>query len=121
MLYSSTMILNQQNKDDIDIDLFKLKPSIDGEICLSTDGDNIDTIFDDLIALIKLLTKHDYVCKVRKEVGDDSIIIIEYSHDENQDFWGGPELLWVTPEEASLIETNRSYLVDALIGIEDED
>lgn len=54
---------------------------------------------------LMLLMENDYVCKVYDD--DTDIIVIQFEHNERKDFWGVSDLVWVTPEEAEMLEANR--------------
>lgn len=115
MLYDSTLILDE-NGTNLNIDLFRLKSMIDGTICLYVDDKHsVCEVNNDLASIIEILTKYDYVCKVKKEVNDDTISIIEYCHDEAQDSWGCPNLMWVNQEEAEMISQYREDLAQNIL------
>lgn len=50
-----------------------------------------------------LLLKTDNIARVRKE---EDLVIVDYTHDENLDAYGGSQLLFVTAEDAELINDN---------------
>lgn len=55
---------------------------------------------------IKLFTGEGNVCRVSEE--ENGIYIIQYEHDEDLNYWGGPRLIWVTDEEYDMIMDNRA-------------
>ena len=58
-------------------------------------GDPAKTIGD----LILLLTRQGEVCKVYDDDGFGDVIIIQHGHDEHQEGWGSPSLVWISDEE----------------------
>ena len=65
-----------------------------------------------------LLLKTDNVARVRKE---EDLVIIDYTHDENLDAYGGSQLLFVTAEDAELIYDNSDgRILEDLINEDDE-
>ena len=49
--------------------------------------------------LILLLTRQGEVCKVYDDDGSGNVIIIQHGHDEHQEAWGSPSLVWISDEE----------------------
>ena len=65
-----------------------------------------------------LLLKTDNVARVRKE---EDLVIIDYTHDENLDAYGGSQLLFVTAEDAGLInDSSDGHALEDLINEDDE-
>ena len=66
-----------------------------------------------------LLLKTDNIARVRKE---EDLVIIDYTHDENLDAYGGSQLLFVTAEDAELIYDNSDgRILEDLINENNED
>ena len=65
-----------------------------------------------------LLLKTDNIARVRKE---EDLVIVDYTHDENLDAYGGSQLLFVTAEDAELINDNSDgHTLEDLINEDDE-
>jgi hypothetical protein len=52
-----------------------------------------------------ILMEQDNVCKVKYD--DCDLYIIEHENDEEVEYLGGPRLMWLTEDEADLIESKR--------------
>ena len=55
-------------------------------------------------ALLSVLMKSDYIVRVRQE---ESLVIVEYTHNNNIEYFGGTELMFLSEDEAQLIEDYR--------------
>lgn len=55
-----------------------------------------EELFKQVGQLLNLLFENDYVCKIREE--DCGLIVIEFEHDDEKEYWGSPTLEWVKPE-----------------------
>lgn len=112
MIMNSTLLVDE---DDLQLEKVIFKPDISGSICLSTEGNTVkdtEALYKDLSTLLEILLRHEYICKVREEEKD--ILVIEYSHDETREAWGCPSLVWVTPEEESVLECHRDNVYEAV-------
>ncbi len=66
-----------------------------------------------------LLLKTDNIARVRKE---EDLVIVDYTNDENLHSYGGSQLLFVTAEDAELINDNSDgHALEDLINENDED
>ena len=65
-----------------------------------------------------LLLKTDNIARIRKE---EDLVIVDYTHDENLDTYGGSQLLFVTAEDAEFINDNGDgHALEDLINEDDE-
>lgn len=64
-----------------------------------------DIMYADIGKQLALLLHNKYVCKVRDD--DTDIVVIEYEHDDNADFWGVGGLYWLDDEEAEWLKNKR--------------
>lgn len=67
---------------------------------------NRDEMCADIGKQLALLLRNKYVCKVRND--DTDIIVIEYEHDDDANFWGIGGLYWLDDEEAEWLENLRA-------------
>ena len=66
-----------------------------------------------------LLLKTDNIARIRKE---EDLVIVDYTNDENLHSYGGSQLLFVTAEDAELINDNSDgHALEDLINEDDED
>lgn len=66
-----------------------------------------------------LLLKTDNIARVRKE---EDLVIVDYTNDENLHAYGGSQLLFVTAEDAELINDNSDgHALEDLINEDEED
>ena len=66
-----------------------------------------------------LLLKTDNIARIRKE---EDLVIVDYNNDENLHSYGGSQLLFVTAEDAELINDNSDgHALEDLINEDDED
>lgn len=72
----------------------------------------------DVTRFIDVLLKNDFTMSIRHE--DNAIIIVEYSHDENIEYYGGPHLIWATAEEVDLIMNSRNDFIEESIHTYEE-
>ena len=61
-------------------------------------------MYADVSAFLSVLMKNDYTAKVRQE---ESLVIVEYTHNNDVEYYGGTELMFLSEDEAQLIEDNR--------------
>ena len=70
-------------------------------------GNSRDKMFQAIAQQLALLMENDYVCKVYDD--DRDIIVIQYEHDEEKEYWGGMNLCWLTEEEVNLVDQSREF------------
>lgn len=59
---------------------------------------NKDEMWRDISSFIQLLVKNDYIAVIRDD--DVDIIVVEFGHDENKEYWGCPRVEWVEDEDS---------------------
>lgn len=55
--------------------------------------DSKDEMWRDISSFIQLLVRNDYLAVIRDD--DIDVIVVEYGHDENKEYWGCPRVEWV--------------------------
>ena len=68
-------------------------------------GDELATRLGEVVLL---LLKEENTCKIRDDDGSGEVIIIEYEHDNNINYWGSPSLEWLTDDELTSLEAIRA-------------
>lgn len=63
---------------------------------------------------ITLLLKGDYELKVNSE--QDGLVAIEFSHDNNLEYFGGATLYWLDEDESDCIDSMRKDQVETLLA-----
>lgn len=66
---------------------------------------NRDAMYADIGKQLAILLHNKYVCKVRDD--DTDIVVIEYEHDDNAEYWGVGGLYWLDDDEAEWLENKR--------------
>ena len=81
--------------------------------------DNEDEFKQAVVDFLFILLKTDNIARVREE---DDLVIVDYTNDENLHSYGGSQLLFVTAEDAELINDNSDgHTLEDLINENDED
>ena len=81
--------------DDNGIDSVRLNtPGINSFVfdCISHGSE--EEMYKDISDFIKLLLKYENTCKIYLD--EQGIVVVEYGHDNRADYWGSPNLKWVT-------------------------
>lgn len=65
-----------------------------------------EEMFQEVAVQLAILMKGNYVCKVYDD--DADIIVVEYEHNNRVDYWGGPDLEWLSEEESDMLESCRA-------------
>lgn len=66
-----------------------------------------------------ILLKTDNIARIREE---DDLVIVDYTNDESLHSYGGSQLLFVTAEDAELINSNSDgHAIEDLINEDSED
>ena len=66
-----------------------------------------------------ILLKTDNIVRIRKE---EDLVVVDYTNDENLNAYGGSQLLFVTAEDAELINDNSDgQALEDLINEDDKD
>ena len=60
---------------------------------------NKDEMLRDISLFIQLLVRNDYVAVIRDD--DIDVIVVEFGHDENKEYWGCPRVEWVEDTPAN--------------------
>lgn len=68
-----------------------------------------EEMFQEVAVQLAILMKGNYVCKVYDD--DTDIIVVEYEHNNRVDYWGGPDLEWLSEEESGMLESCRAVAV----------
>jgi len=61
-------------------------------------------LFERVGEQLKLLLEAGYIAVVRYDEPGIGVIVIEYQHDENLDYWGCAAPIWLTPEERESVK-----------------
>jgi len=61
-------------------------------------------MYEDISAFLSALMQNDYIVRVRQE---ESLVIVEYTHNNAIEYFGGTELMFLTEDEAQMIEDYR--------------
>ena len=96
--------------DDNGIDSVRLNtPGINSFVfdCISHGSE--EEMYKDISDFIKLLLKYENTCKIYLD--EQGIVVVEYGHDNRADYWGSPNLKWVTDEETDLLDDFRTDIV----------
>ena len=56
-----------------------------------------EKLWRDVGTQLQLLLKQDYCAAVRED--ETGVIVIEYNHDENKEYWGCPRHVWISSDE----------------------
>ena len=72
---------------------------------------NKDKMYASIAKQLAILLENHYVCRVSD--GDCGIVIIEFEHDNSKDYWGSPELYWLSEDEVEVISDYRYNREDA--------
>ena len=64
---------------------------------------NKDEMWRDISLFIQLLVRNDYVAVIRDD--DIDVIVVEFGHDENKEYWGCPRVEWIEDSEDSELNT----------------
>ena len=68
-----------------------------------------EEMYKDIADFIKMLLKYENTCKIYLD--EKGIVVVEYGHDNRADYWGSPNLKWVTDEETDLLDDFRTDIV----------
>lgn len=96
--------------NDTGIDSVRLNtPGINSFVfdCISHGSE--EEMYKDISDFIKLLLKYENTCKIYLD--EQGIVVVEYGHDNRADYWGSPNLKWVTDEETDLLDDFRTDIV----------
>lgn len=61
-------------------------------------------MWDDILNLQKMLLRNDNIIRIRQE---EQLVIVEWTHDNSTEYFGGTELEFLTEEEMDLIDGYR--------------
>lgn len=62
-------------------------------------------MFQAIAQMLALLMDNEYTCKVYDD--DRDIIVIQFEHDNQKDYWGTPDLCWLEEDEVDVVESYR--------------
>ena len=95
--------------DDNNIDSIRLGTDVDTFVfdCISNTSE--EEMYKDIADFIKMLLKYENTCKIYLD--EKGIVVVEYGHDNRADYWGSPNLKWVTDEETDLLSDFRTDIV----------
>jgi len=85
------------------------------------DDETKEELFQRVGEQLKLLLGAGYLAVVRYDEPGIGVIVIEYQHDENLDYWGCVQPMWVTPEEAEKIICMRENNCNREVILDDEE
>lgn len=74
----------------------------------NSDEEARDLMWQDIAKFLQLLTKNQYIAVVYDD--DNDVIIIQYEHNEINEYWGDPNPRWLTDEEYDKIANERENL-----------
>ena len=95
------------DKGDIDEVRINNNPNSFVFDCITSTSE--DEMYKDISDFIKLLLKYENTCKIYLD--EQGIVVVEYGHDENRDYWGSSQLMWVTDKETEILNDYRSDIV----------
>lgn len=64
---------------------------------------NKDDMWKDISLFIQLLVRNNYLAVIRDD--DVDVIVVEFGHDENKEYWGCPRVEWIEDSEDSDLNT----------------
>ena len=76
------------------------------EIVFSKDryNDSREKMYEAVMKQLMLLMENEYTCKIYDD--DIDTIVIQYEHNNRRDYWGTPDLCWLTQEQVELLEAH---------------
>ena len=96
--------------NDTDIDSVRLNtPDINSFVFDCINHGSEEEMYKDIADFIKMLLKYENTCKIYLD--EKGIVVVEYGHDNRADYWGSPNLKWVTDEETDLLDDFRTDIV----------
>ena len=66
-------------------------------------GNDRNKMWERITEQLKILMEQEYVCKIYDD--DIDVIVIQYSHDEKKEGWGGEYPYWLTPEQKEFLDS----------------
>lgn len=78
-----------------------------------------DRLFAAVAAQLSILLENEYVCKIYDD--DKDIIVIEFDHDNDKGYWGGPDLVWEDGSEENCCEDSDGLFNSSLDYKEEPD
>ncbi len=70
-----------------------------------------DKMYQAIATQLSLLMENEYICKIYDD--DVDIVVIEYEHNNKRDYWGGPDLEWLSEDEQDVLSNYRAQLSDS--------
>ena len=96
--------------NDTDIESVRLNiPNINSFVFDCINHGSEEEMYKDIADFIKMLLKYENTCKIYLD--EKGIVVVEYGHDNRADYWGSPNLKWVTDEETDLLDDFRTDIV----------
>ena len=71
------------------------------------DRETTEELFKRVGKMLEMLLHEGYTAKVRYDEPGLGVVVIEYAHDNNLEYWGGSNLVWLNEDETDLIEVQR--------------